>query len=257
VPDRDAFGNEIAPTDATAAFGAAPAPSAADTAAPPSRGAPALRTRRRTSARPPSPRGGTGQGFRRFATGFVTVSIVAGVLGALGLAGGGGAGAGDIEGPTMVSPPAMPESSDRRATPTRGGSLLRRPAFAGALTQLRRADFGQLNSLRITKARVDAVFLAGDERVRYVALLVGGRPEITRTGSTRLVIEEPLPLAEIDPGVPERLARAVARRTRRPVSSIDYLTFANVAGEPIWFVYDDSGRSYFADARGRMLSRAS
>lgn len=177
------------------------------------------------------------------------------MLGALGLAVGG-----DIEAPTVVSPPAMPESSDRRATPTRGGSLLRRPAFAEALTQLRRADFGQLNSLRITKARIDAVFLAGDERVRYVALLAGGRPEITRTGSTRLVFERPLPLAEIDPGVPERLARAVARRTRRPVSSIDYLTLAEVAevaGEPTWFVYDDSGRSYFADARGRMLSRAS
>lgn len=258
VTDRDAFGNEIAPTDATAAFGAAPAPSVADTAAPPSRGAPALRTRRRTSARPRSPRGGTGQGFRRVATGFVTVSIVAGVLGALGLAvGGGGEGASDIEAPTVVSPPAIPESSDRRATPTHGGSLLRRPAFAEALTQLRRADFGQLNSLRITKARIDAVFLAGDERVRYVALLVGGRPEITRTGSTRLVFERPLPLEEIDPGVPERLARAVARRTRRPVSSIDYLTLAEVAGEPTWFVYDDSGRSYFADARGRMLSRAS
>jgi hypothetical protein len=256
VPDRDAFGNEITPSDPTAAFGAEPAPPVAAPAAQPTRRSAAPR---RAPAAPRSSRGGAAQAFRRVTTGFVAVAVVAVVLGAAGLglvAGGDGDSAPSTEVPSAVPLPAMPEAPGARATPARTGSLLRRPAFTEALTQLRRADLGRLNSLRITRDRIDAVFLAGDERVRYVSLLAGERPEVVRTGSSRLVIEAPLPLAAIDPGVPERLARAVARRTRRPVSSIDYLTLSKVAGEPTWFAYGKNGRAYFADARGRIQGRA-
>ena len=66
--------------------------------------------------------------------------------------------------------------------------------------------------------------------------------------------------AEIDAGVPEKLARRVARRTGQPVEAVDYVTIsATSSGEPSWYLALDEGpardRQWVAAMDGRDLRK--
>lgn len=65
---------------------------------------------------------------------------------------------------------------------------------------------------------------------------------------------------QIDAGVPEKLARRVARRTGQPVEAVDYVTIsASSSGEPSWYLALDEGpardRQWVAEMDGSDLRK--
>lgn len=280
MPERDAFGNELRPSDATAAFGAAepvPAPAPATggpvepraPAAPVAPPAPVLDTTR-PSSRSPGPRRASG----RAAGGCIVFVVV--VLGAGGLVVGLVAdqvstGVDAVrslstefdrtaQAPRTPAPtPSTPSTPSRPAPPAapptglRRGSLLRPVPFGRAVTRLRRSGLGRLRNLRVSPARIDAQLVTSSGRLRSVEIVPGGKLTTLSTSSTGFGSSRTLSLAAIDRKAPQRLARSAAGRARTSTGAVEYLVLLDLGGQPGWVVYLRGGRGFRADRNGRGL----
>ena len=273
MPERDAFGNELRPSDATAAFGAAgpapaPAPESGAPVAVPAPAAPTSPPRHAAPSRspPPAPKrtGGRAAGG---CIAFVVVVLAVGgcvvglmadkvstgveVVRSLSTEFGETAEAPRIPVPTASAPaaPAAPPTGLSR------GSLLRPAAFGGAVTRLRRSGLGRLRSLIVRPARIDAQLVTRDGRLRSVQVVPGGRLTTLSTSPPGFSTGRTLSLSAIDRGAPQRLARSAAGRARTSTGAVEYLVLFDFGGQPGWVVYLRGGRGFRADRSGRVVQR--
>ena len=276
MPDRDAFGNELRPSDPTGAFGAAgpapaPAPVSGAPVAVPGHAAPTSPPRHAAPSSSPSP--GPKRTGRRAAGGciaFVVVVLAVGgcvvglvadkvstsveVVRSLSTEFGETAKAPRIPAPTpsTASAPAAP------AAPPTGlsrGSLLRPAAFGGAVTRLRRSGLGRLRNFVVRPARIDAQLVTRDGRLRSVQVVPGGRLTTLSTSPPGFSTGRTLSLSAIDRNAPQRLARSAAGRARTSTGAVEYLVLFDFGGHPGWVVYLRGGRGFRADRTGRVEQR--
>ena len=128
------------------------------------------------------------------------------------------------------------------------GSLLRPAEFERAIGVLRDAG-GRADTLRVAPARIDTQLVSGD-RARIVQVRPGGELHEITTVSGVGASSPVLNWNRIDPGAPQRLTRAAARRLRISPSQIDYLVLSAALAQ--WGAYFKNGRIAFGDRRGRV-----
>ena len=133
----------------------------------------------------------------------------------------------------------------------------RRADFGAAIASLRGSGLGRLRTLRLAPERIDAQLVTADGRLRSVQVVPGGKRSNLSTSAPGFPTTATMSLGAINRGAPQRLARSAARRAGRPVSAIDYLVLVDIVGTASWVVYLKDGRSYLADAAGRIQRRTS
>lgn len=270
MPERDPFGNELRPSDATAAFGApepAPAISASAPADAPvdAPSAPPATPARDTSADwspTPGPTRTAGRAVGGCLVFAVVVLAVGGCVVGL-VADKVSTGVDAVRSlstefdTTIVAPPppgSAPSAPSTPAKPPTGlgrGSLLRPTAFGGAVTRLRRSGLGRLHNLRVSPARIDAQLVTRTGRLRSVQLLPGGDLKTLATSPPGFSTSRTLSLAAIDRGAPQRLTRSAAGRARTSTGAVEFLVLLDLGGEPGWVVYLRGGGGFRADRTGR------
>ena len=125
------------------------------------------------------------------------------------------------------SPEIAAKEPAKPAKPPRGlerRSLVRRANFARALRRLRSARLGSVSSLRVAPERINAGLLTKGGRLRNVQLTFDG--ELKRFGSSGpgFSFVGTVPFAQLNTAAPERLARQAARRLKRKISTLNYVS---------------------------------
>jgi hypothetical protein len=152
-------------------------------------------------------------------------------------------------------PPASAQRSSRPPTGLQPRSLLTRGNVARAMRRLATSGLGRLRSLRIAAERIDVQLLTREGRLRSVQVTAGGRPRTISLSATGFGGLPALRFADIDAGAPARMARGAAGRTRRPVSRVDYVAYANAGPQAVWTVVMRGGGQFIGDARGHITRR--
>ena len=149
----------------------------------------------------------------------------------------------------VLDPPAQGEAA-RVPVGLERTSLIRRANFANALALLRRENLGRPLTVRVAPDRIDASLITGRGRVSQVQVTFSG--SLRQFGSTDTGVRQPgIAIDRIDPGAPERLVRAGARRTDQAVREIDYVLLNPGPGLP-WGAYFKGGAIVQGNARGRL-----
>jgi len=138
-------------------------------------------------------------------------------------------------------------------------SLLREANLSRLLAKVDAGSYPIVSNLRVAPQRADvtAADSEGTQKILSVdpGLGVEERDFGTASGTGGLRA------AKIDARGPERMLRAVARRTERPVGDVDYVTMSFLgSGEPEWYLALSGGpprdRSWLAAADGSDLRRS-
>jgi hypothetical protein len=124
------------------------------------------------------------------------------------------------------------------------------------MDKLSTSGLGRLRTMSIRPERIDAQLLTKGGSLRSVQIRSDDLSiNDSGAGSAGFSHLETVPFAKIDRGAPSRLARSAAGRSRRPVSQIDYVVLISFAGKPMWSAFMKGGRSYLANAHGRITRR--
>ena len=137
------------------------------------------------------------------------------------------------------------------------GSMVTAPEFERALGELRGADLGRPQSVRVAPARVDATLASARGRLTSAQVPAGGG--LRRFGTTDAAFRnlDTIAWERLDPRIPQRLTRAAARKIGRSPARIDYVLATITGGELTWGAYFKGGAIVIADARGRITRRIS
>jgi hypothetical protein len=152
-------------------------------------------------------------------------------------------------------PPASAQRSSRPPTGLQPRSLLTRGNVSRAMRRLATSGLGRLRSLRIAAERIDVQLLTREGRLRSVQVTAGGGRRTISLSGTGFGALPTLRFADIDAGAPARMARGAAGRTRRPVSRVDYVAYANAGPQAVWTVVMRGGGQFIGDARGHITRR--
>ena len=156
-----------------------------------------------------------------------------------------------------IDTPAVPEAKDEQPPVGLGErSMIRRAAFAKALTDLRGRELGKLTNLRLAPERIDVQTLKNSRLSSSQISVADGFRKFSTSGpgfagATTIAWER------LNPGAPERLVRAAAERLEKPVSKIDYLVVSDFDGRIVWGAYFKGGQIVQGDVRGKVTRRIS
>jgi hypothetical protein len=154
-----------------------------------------------------------------------------------------------------------PGSGDETAPPPQGlgaRSMIRAQHLSPALRQIRAMEAGRLGDLTVWADRVDATLVTRRTREQSVVVTYSGE---VRKGNVHDVgiPQETIAWGDVDPEVPEKLARAAAGKAgaddinyviARPPTVFD-------SGKLTWIAYYKSGRIVQGDANGKPTRRIS
>jgi len=118
-------------------------------------------------------------------------------------------------------------------------SLLRRENLARVLGEVAEGKRPLLLNLRVSATAADVTVRDADGSRKILSFDAGFDSDERDFGVGE---DAALAPAAIEAGAPERMARAVARRTGQPVEAVDYVTLAATSsGAPTWYLALDSG----------------
>jgi hypothetical protein len=218
VAERDAFGNEIGPSDE------------------------------------PPPREVGQRRSATFLTVLVVALIVAGVAVAVivGLGGKDQPASESAAAEATTAPPTSP--AQPAAAPPKPASLLRPRALSVAIDRLR--GRGQLRLLRVAPDRVDAQLVTTSGALRNVQITATGQLRDLGTGGAATGGLATIPYAHVDARAPARMLRVASARAGRPPARVDYLVLLMLPTGQSWNLYFKPDGLHFAgDLHGQHVVR--
>jgi hypothetical protein len=157
----------------------------------------------------------------------------------------------DSPNPTVPESPEVPQQEAPPPTGLGPRSLIRRAAFAKAMSKIRNSDYGEPTYVRVAADRVDAQRIKGG-RLRTVQVGYDGELRTIGPASGPGFKTPSIPFSDIETAAPERLVRGGVRRGGVKAGGIDYLVVSNFSNVVVWNAYFKNNVRYQGDQAGRV-----